>query len=236
MFSIQKKYLTATVLMTIFCTADAAQVTWRASGTIAEVGSNAQFLPFTASVGQPFVIDMVMENNMPPYPGNPYGPSIMAYNNIYSAIVYVGNAQMVITPSRPGATTLWNDYDNLGTTYDYYSMPLAHGTYRNWAARWAVQTPVAPGTSGPLTSLSLLESPPDLSQFQYKQMTLAGDYGNSAPAITASLDSIVVIGPDAPNPTLPQAGPSDSGGGGGPIDPALLAFLTVVTALRYRRT
>jgi len=208
--------------------ADAARVTWRASGVVTSVGSYLGTLPFTPMVGQAFVIDMVLETSAASVTCNSYGPNVLSCNNIFSATVYVGNNQMIFTPSTPWSTTLWNDYVIGPSPLDYYNMPIVDAATQ-WEARWTVQTPVANGTTGPMTSLSMLQTPPDVTAFQGKEMALTPGAGNYAPTIVASLNSVVVVGANAPNPTLNA---SDSGGGGH-ITVSLMLLMAACACLRY---
>jgi hypothetical protein len=225
---IKKPLLAAIAMLCLFSMyAHAARVTWRASGVVTSVGSYVSPLPFTPTVGQAFVIDMVMENDASAVFCADYGPNVMACNNIFSALLYVGNTQMAITPSMPGTTTFWNDYVIGPSPLDYYSMPIVDGVTQ-WEVGWAVQTPVAMGTTGPLTSLSLLQSPPDVTAFQFRQMTLTPAGGGYAPAVIATLNSVTVLGPTAPNPTVNQS--ADSGGGGGEIN---LIFVLLLAACAF---
>jgi len=186
MKSMEKSLLGAIVaLCLVSSTTHAARVTWRASGVVTSIGTYMSTLPFTPAVGQPFVIDMVVETDASTVVCNSYGANVLSCNNIFSAIVYVGNNQMNITPSIPWSTTLWNDYVIGPNPLDYYNMPIVDATTQ-WEARWTVQTPVAAGTTGPMTSLALLQSPPDVNAYQGKEMALTPAAGNSVPAVVAS--------------------------------------------------
>jgi len=213
----------------------AARVTWRASGVITTVGTYTSTLPFTPAVGQPFVLDMVLENDASAVSCGNANPNVMSCSNIFSATLYVGNNQMILTPSNPWATTLWNDYVLGSNKLDYYNMPIVDATTQ-WEARWTVQTQVAAGTTGPMTSLALLQSPPDVNAFTGKEMALTPGAGNYAPAVVASLNSVTVVGPNAPSPTAsPGASAPGEDGGGGQTSLWLILILAAAGLIKKQR-
>lgn len=203
--------------------AHAEKVSWRASGSVTSVLTNAQRLPFKASVGDRFVIEMALENDSSAVAGGSSVPSIASYDNIFSAVVLVGNNEMTIMPSKPWTTTLWNNFTGGALLFDYYSMPVVD-MMTQWEARWAVQTQVT-ATSDPITSLLLLKTPPDPSAFQNRFMTLTPAGGSPyEPAIMASLDSITVV---TASSTSSESDNSDSQSGGGVLDGLVVVALSV---------
>lgn len=197
----------------------ADRVTWRASGVITSVGSNAQTLPFSAAVGQTFAIDMTLERDTTLFSCCTSGATA-AYNNLYSAVVYVGNSQLAITPAVTGTTTMWNNFLVASTAYDYYNLSIVDAATQ-WQARWWIQA-ITGVSTGPINSLTILQSPPDLTAFGSRGMTLTPSGGSYAAAITASLDSLTVT-------TAASPPPDNSGGGAFSI-----IMLVALSALRMR--
>jgi hypothetical protein len=210
--------------------AHAERVIWRATGVITNVRSAASSLPFLPAVGQRMTLDMDIENNSANVTGQPLfaGPGTASYDNIFGAELTIGTNVMVLAPTVPWATTLWNDVVIGSNVYDYYSMPIVDGPTQ-WEARWAVQEQFASG-SGPMTSMDLLTQPPRVKDFTTRTFTLNPFNGPvNTPAVEARLDSVTVVGPDTP---VPGEG---SGGGGAAGLMELLALLGCTTAACHWR-
>jgi hypothetical protein len=93
------------------------------------------------------------------------------YNNVLKASVFVGGNEILIMPSVPGTTSVWDDQSGALPCRDRYSMRLTDAA-TEWDVHWRVSAPINVPPPSPLDSLSLLRTPPNPAAFAERDMIL----------------------------------------------------------------